>query len=58
MQNTSIIITKYALNRMRGITSEAMVMCASTPDKVELLDPPIGSVPGDRVVVEGYEGSD
>ncbi len=38
------------------MVSQAMVMCASSPDKVELLDPPVGVVPGDRVVVEGYLG--
>ena len=31
-----------------------MVMCASTPDKVEILAPPPGSKPGDRVTVEGF----
>lgn len=31
-----------------------MVMCASTPDKVEILLPPPESVPGDEVHVEGY----
>ena len=29
-------------------------MCVSTPEKVEILDPPTGSVPGDRVIVEVY----
>ena len=42
--------------KMRGIVSEAMVMCASTPDKVEILAPPEGAVPGDLVTVAGYEG--
>ena len=41
---------------MRGIVSEAMVMCASTPEKVEILAPPEGAVPGDLVTVAGYEG--
>ena len=40
---------------MRGILSEAMVMCASS-DKVELLIPPEGSVPGDRIIFDGYPG--
>lgn len=40
--------------KMRGILSQAMVMCASSPDKVEILDPPQGSVPGDRVNCDGY----
>lgn len=42
--------------RMRGVPSEGMIMCASTPEKVEILDPPAGSVPGDRVFCEGYKG--
>ena len=43
---------------MRGITSQAMVMCSSTEDRktFEVLDPPDGSVPGDRVAFEGYPG--
>lgn len=40
---------------MRGILSEAMVLCASTPDRVEPLDPPTSSVPGDIVKALGYE---
>lgn len=39
---------------MRGVTSEAMVMCASTPEKVEVLVPPSDAVPGDLVTCEGY----
>ncbi|CAK1585510.1 unnamed protein product [Parnassius mnemosyne] len=39
--------------KMRGITSEAMVMCASS-DKVEVLIPPNGAIPGDLVHCEGY----
>ncbi|XP_044738747.1 aminoacyl tRNA synthase complex-interacting multifunctional protein 1 [Chrysoperla carnea] len=41
--------------KMRGVTSEAMVMCASTPEKVEVLSPPKGAQPGDLVHCEGYE---
>ena len=47
------IFCKYSLCFSRGIVSEAMVMCASTPDKVEILAPPPGCKPGDRVTVEG-----
>ena len=36
--------------------SEAMVMCASSPDNVEILDPPESCVPGDRVTFTGYTG--
>lgn len=37
--------------------SHAMVMCASTPEKVEILCPPSGSKPGDKVTVEGFPGT-
>ncbi|XP_018576697.1 aminoacyl tRNA synthase complex-interacting multifunctional protein 1 [Anoplophora glabripennis] len=40
--------------KMRGITSEAMVMCASSEAGVEVLSPPKGSKPGDLVQCEGY----
>jgi len=42
--------------KMRGVTSQAMVMCAVSEDRkfFELLAPPVGSVPGDRVVFDGY----
>jgi len=43
--------------RMRGITSEGMIMCASTPDKVEIIQPPAGVVPGERVVCNEYPGT-
>lgn len=41
---------------MRGVVSEAMVMCASSVEKIEILDPPSLCVPGDRVTFEGYTG--
>jgi len=43
--------------RMRGITSEGMIMCASTPDKVEIIEPPAGVQPGDKVTCAEYPGS-
>ena len=44
--------------RMRGIMSQAMVMCSANEDrsKFELLDPPAGCAPGDRVTFEGFPG--
>lgn len=41
--------------KMRGVTSEGMVMCASTTDKVEVLTPPPSSAPGDLVHCEGFD---
>jgi len=57
MQNRMVVILcNLKPAKMRGILSEAMVMCASTADKVEILSPPEGAVPGDLVTVAGFEG--
>uniref|UniRef100_T1JFE5 tRNA-binding domain-containing protein n=1 Tax=Strigamia maritima TaxID=126957 RepID=T1JFE5_STRMM len=42
--------------RIRGILSEAMVMCARTPGKVEILSPPLHAVAGDRIICEEFPG--
>ena len=42
--------------KMRGIVSQGMVMCASSPDKVEILDPPGDSLPGERVTCHNFPG--
>lgn len=41
--------------KMRGVTSEAMVMCASSPEAVEVLSPPEGASPGEPVCCPGFE---
>lgn len=53
-----VLMTNLKPAKMRGVTSEAMVMCASTPEKVEILLPPPGALPGDRVICEAYPGMD
>ena len=50
----AVLLCNLKPSKMRGIMSEAMVMCASTPEKVEILSPPAGCKPGDPVQVEGY----
>lgn len=44
---------------MRGIKSHAMVLCATSKDGkdagIELVEPPPGSKPGERIYFEGYE---
>lgn len=56
MQNRMVVVLcNLKPAKMRGILSEAMVMCASTAEKVEVLSPPAGSVPGDHVHCEGFE---
>lgn len=55
MQNRMVIVLcNLKPAKMRGVTSEAMVMCASTPEKVEIMSPPAGAVPGDLISCEGY----
>ncbi|KAG5462604.1 MAG: hypothetical protein BJ554DRAFT_4457 [Olpidium bornovanus] len=59
MQGRAVIImANLKPVAMRGVKSMAMVMCATSVEgKVEILAPPEGSKPGDRVYFEGYEGA-
>ncbi|XP_056267996.1 tyrosine--tRNA ligase, cytoplasmic [Pseudoliparis swirei] len=53
-----LVLCNLKPQKMRGIESQAMLLCASAegePRRVEPLDPPEGSSPGERVFVEGYE---
>lgn len=43
--------------KMRGVLSEAMIMCGSTPEKVEIIVPPEGVQKGDCISVEGFSGT-
>uniref|UniRef100_A0A1A8ETX0 Tyrosine--tRNA ligase n=1 Tax=Nothobranchius korthausae TaxID=1143690 RepID=A0A1A8ETX0_9TELE len=55
---TVLLLCNLKPQKMRGIESQAMLLCASSdgePRRVEPLDPPEGSSPGERVFVEGYE---
>ncbi|XP_039111549.1 aminoacyl tRNA synthase complex-interacting multifunctional protein 1 isoform X2 [Hyaena hyaena] len=57
MQNRMVILLcNLKPAKMRGLISQAMVMCASSPEKVEILSPPTGSVPGDRIVFDAFPG--
>lgn len=58
MQNRmAVLLCNLKPAKMRGVVSQAMVMCASSPDKVEILDPPGGAVAGDRIVFQGFPGT-
>jgi len=43
--------------KMRGVMSEGMIMCANTPEKVEVLVPPAGAQIGDKISFDGFEGN-
>ena len=50
MQNRMVVLLcNLKPAKMRGVVSQAMVMCESSPEKVEILAPPNGSVSGDRI---------
>uniref|UniRef100_A0A6I8P8Y0 tRNA-binding domain-containing protein n=2 Tax=Ornithorhynchus anatinus TaxID=9258 RepID=A0A6I8P8Y0_ORNAN len=51
-----ILLCNLKPAKMRGVVSQAMVMCASSPEKVEILAPPPGSVPGERITFDGFPG--
>jgi len=57
MQNRmGIFLCNLKPAKMRGVLSEGMIMCASSPEKVEILQVPTGSVIGERVTCEGFPG--
>ncbi|CAF1234655.1 unnamed protein product [Rotaria sordida] len=57
VQKLVIVLCNLKPVKMRGITSEAMLMCASTPEKIELLEPLSDCKPGDRIECDGYNCS-
>ncbi|XP_023026097.2 tyrosyl-tRNA synthetase [Leptinotarsa decemlineata] len=52
-----VVLCNLKPAKMRGILSEGMVLCASVdePKQVEILIPPSGSFPGQRVYIQNYE---
>ncbi|KAL3066574.1 hypothetical protein OYC64_016511 [Pagothenia borchgrevinki] len=55
MQNRmAVVLCNLKPAKRRGVLSQAAVLCARSPDRVEILDPPSGAEPGDRVTVQGF----
>lgn len=52
-----IILCNLKPAKMRGVTSEGMVMCASVDGFVEVLRPPPDSLPGEPVLCPGYSSN-
>ncbi|CAG9857378.1 unnamed protein product [Phyllotreta striolata] len=55
-KSTLVVLCNLKPVKMRGVLSEAMVMCASTEQAVETLIPPAGCKAGEKVHCEGYAG--
>ncbi len=51
------VLTNLKPATMRGITSNGMLLCASSETTVELLTVPEGAKPGERIVPEGSDAS-
>ncbi|KAI8803253.1 hypothetical protein BJ742DRAFT_683376 [Cladochytrium replicatum] len=54
-----VLVCNLKPAKMRGIESQAMVLCATDPDtgKVELIEPAGSSKPGERVYFGEYRGT-
>ncbi|CAX39813.1 amino acyl-tRNA synthetase complex component, putative [Candida dubliniensis CD36] len=52
-----VVVANLKPVTMRGVKSCAMVLCASDAEKVEFVNPPAGSKPGDKIFFEGYNGT-
>jgi tRNA-binding EMAP/Myf-like protein len=53
-----ILLCNLKPAKMRGIESQAMVLCATSQDglTVELVEPPVSSKPGDLASFDGFAG--
>ncbi|XP_072232406.1 aminoacyl tRNA synthase complex-interacting multifunctional protein 1 [Leuresthes tenuis] len=53
----AVLLCNVKASKMRGVVSQARLLCCSaSDDSVELLAPPTGSVPGDRVTFLSFPG--
>ena len=51
-----VLLCNIKASKFKGETSEAMLLCATTPEKSELLIPPINSEIGAKISVKGFDG--
>ena len=55
MQNRLVVcLCNLKPVKMRGIESQAMVMCAASADKIEIMCVAENSAPGARIIVDGF----
>lgn len=58
MQNRMVVLLcNVKPVETRGTVNQAVLMCATSQDKLEILDPPSGTVPGDRVTFQEFPGT-
>jgi len=51
-----VLIANMKPRKMKEVESQGMVLCATGPSGVELLEPPAGAKAGERVTFSGYSG--
>jgi methionine--tRNA ligase beta chain len=51
-----LVLANLKARPMRGFVSHGMLLCASTETGVELIEPPSGAVPGERVAIGDLVG--
>ena len=51
-----LVLSNLKTRKLVGFPSHGMVLCASTEDKTEFVEPPADAAVGERVFVEGFEG--
>ncbi|EPY50398.1 cofactor for methionyl-and glutamyl-tRNA synthetase [Schizosaccharomyces cryophilus OY26] len=59
-QRKVVVVANLKPANMRSVKSQAMVLCASSPDKsvVEFVLPPEGAEAGDRLAFEGFDNTE
>ena len=51
-----LVVCNLKASKIVGFNSTGLVLCAKNGDTVELVEPPAGSVVGERVCIEGFSG--
>ncbi|XP_057698401.1 aminoacyl tRNA synthase complex-interacting multifunctional protein 1-like isoform X1 [Corythoichthys intestinalis] len=52
----AVLLCNLKPAQIRGVASQAAVVCVSSANGLEILAPPNGAVPGDKVTVDGFTG--
>ena len=48
-----VLVSNLKAAKLGGFKSEGMVLCSKSGDKCEFLDPPVGAVIGERLMIDG-----
>jgi methionine--tRNA ligase beta chain len=51
-----LVLSNLKTRKLVGFPSHGMVLCASTDDKTEFVEPPVDAVIGERISVDGFSG--